>query len=645
MFTPSIIGSGLAGYRFLQSTKDTQMRTFENSPEVANDMTRFKERIASIQTVDELMDDRALLRVALGAFGLDEDINNTVFIRRVLESDLSDPASTANRLSDKRYLALAKTFNFGGTDGANLPGASAAELVAKELQALDSVDALFRDTALLDRMLKAFDLEQYKDQTVFLKTVLTSDLDDETSLPFRLSDPKFLAAARAFQGVELRLSPTLLANVSQDVATKLQGLGSSDDLVDDRILLRAVLSVYGLESETNNSFFIKQVLDSDLSDPTSFANSLRDPRYAELAAAFGFQELSASEGSIYAYVDLLESKLDGLYTADDLLGDAELLEATLEIYGLPNADADMVLLKDILESDLTDPLSEANQQTDERYKALAAAFGFQEIAAADAAHVAGGGTVDAAKRAEFKQDAQDTLFDLVEEVGGLRKPLTDAPAFTGDLGVMLAVTEFFGVPMGSRTGYSLRVIEAYGSDPDATYLPRTDMRYKTLYDAMDFNPAPEGRTYPAGFADAVTEMFLERQFEIKVGEVDSDLRLALSLERELTDAVNRVSTDDARWYTVLASQPLRAVFESAFGLPTSFAQLDLDRQVADLRTKTEQAFGTSEVEKLLDPEIIGQLRQRYLTSLGSTAVNPAVSLLANASSSGSSGTSLVNLLF
>ncbi|MCA8884283.1 MAG: DUF1217 domain-containing protein [Rhodobacteraceae bacterium] len=646
MFTPSIIGSGLAGYRFLQSTKDAQMQAFERAPEVANDMARFKERIKDIKTVDQLMDDRALLRVALGAFGLDEDIDNTVFIRRVLESDLTDPRSTANRLSDKRYQALAKTFNFAGTDGANLPGSSDMDDIRKELLAVGSVDALFQNTSLLDRTLKAFDLEQHKDQTVFLKTVLTSDLEDTTSLPYRLGDPKFVAVARAFQGVGIELSATLLSQVSKSVAAKLQGLGSPDDLLKDPILTRSVLSVYGLEDDRNNTFFLKQVLDSDLSDPASFANGLRDPRYAQMAADLGFQKAATAETSIYAYTDLLEDRLLGLGSSDDLLNDPELLRATLDILGLAD-DYDArfnkdVFLKSVLDSDLNDPLSVANLESDTRYQALASAFGFGEILTAEAAFVSGGGVLDAAVSAQIKEDAQSKLINLIDTVGARKTPLADVSAFFTDLDAMLAVTDFFAVPMGKLTSYTHRVMLAFADDPDALFLPRNDPRYRQMYDAMDFRPQSTERTYPAGFAEAVTEMFLERQFEIKVGEVDPDLRIALSMERELTEAANRVSTNDGRWFTVLASQPLRAVFEGAFRLPNSFAMLDIDRQVSDLKSKTEQAFGTSDIMELLAPDRLEQIRQRYLATIVPAAANPAVSLLA---SSGASQGPLLNLLF
>ncbi len=48
------------------------------------------------------------------------------------------------------------------------------------------------------------------------------------------------------------------------------------------------MKAYGLEDMTYAKAFMKQVLESDLSDPNSFANRLSDPRYKEFAAAFNF---------------------------------------------------------------------------------------------------------------------------------------------------------------------------------------------------------------------------------------------------------------------------------------------------------------------------------------------------------------------
>jgi hypothetical protein len=112
-FQPVIPQTGLAGWRFLQRTMDAQTRVFETRPDLTRDTAYFEAKISSINTAEELVSDRRLLRVALGAFGLQDDINNRFFIRKVLEGGVLREGSLANRLGDERYRDMSRAFGFG----------------------------------------------------------------------------------------------------------------------------------------------------------------------------------------------------------------------------------------------------------------------------------------------------------------------------------------------------------------------------------------------------------------------------------------------------------------------------------------------------------------------------------------------------
>lgn len=112
-YQPAIPIGGYAGWTFLQRTREVQQAAFDASPAIKRDVTYFRDNIASVGTASDLMADRRLLRVALGAFGLEEDINNSYFVQKILEDGTLDPEALANRLADKRYLDFAKTFGFG----------------------------------------------------------------------------------------------------------------------------------------------------------------------------------------------------------------------------------------------------------------------------------------------------------------------------------------------------------------------------------------------------------------------------------------------------------------------------------------------------------------------------------------------------
>lgn len=112
-FQPFVPTGGLAGWRFLQNTIETQKAAYGSSAVVQRDLDYFAENISSVETAEDLVSDYRLLSVALNAFGLGDDINNKFLIRKVLEEGTIEPEALSNRLSDKRYRELSKAFGFG----------------------------------------------------------------------------------------------------------------------------------------------------------------------------------------------------------------------------------------------------------------------------------------------------------------------------------------------------------------------------------------------------------------------------------------------------------------------------------------------------------------------------------------------------
>jgi hypothetical protein len=112
-YTPALPLTGYAGWVLLKRTMAAQQKAFTASAQIARDEDYFKSKIGQIKTAEDLVADRRLLKVALGAFGLDDDITSKFFIRKILESNTLDTSSLANRLSDKKYLQLASAFGFG----------------------------------------------------------------------------------------------------------------------------------------------------------------------------------------------------------------------------------------------------------------------------------------------------------------------------------------------------------------------------------------------------------------------------------------------------------------------------------------------------------------------------------------------------
>lgn len=112
-FQPILPLSGYTGWLFLQRTLESQTAAFERSPSIQRATDYFRENIGKIRTAEEFVNDRRLLEVGLGAFGLEEDINSKAFIRRILEDGTLKEGALALRLADKRYEAFSREFGFG----------------------------------------------------------------------------------------------------------------------------------------------------------------------------------------------------------------------------------------------------------------------------------------------------------------------------------------------------------------------------------------------------------------------------------------------------------------------------------------------------------------------------------------------------
>lgn len=112
-FQPLVPLGGYSGWLFLNRTLEQQQDAFNLSPANQRLTDNFRERIAEVETAEQLVDDRELLTVALGAFGLSDDINNKFFIRTILEEGTVDNDALANRLADNRYAEFSRTFGFG----------------------------------------------------------------------------------------------------------------------------------------------------------------------------------------------------------------------------------------------------------------------------------------------------------------------------------------------------------------------------------------------------------------------------------------------------------------------------------------------------------------------------------------------------
>jgi len=106
------MGSSLLQWRLLNRTKDRQMAMLANQPQIRREVAEFRKTLPLVSSAEELVKNEKAYRVTMVAFGLEDQIYARALVRKVLESDLSDPKSFAMRMSSVRFRELAAAFNF-----------------------------------------------------------------------------------------------------------------------------------------------------------------------------------------------------------------------------------------------------------------------------------------------------------------------------------------------------------------------------------------------------------------------------------------------------------------------------------------------------------------------------------------------------
>lgn len=164
-----------------------------------------------------------------------------------------------------------------------------------------------------------------------------------------------------------------------------------------------------------------------------------------------------------------------------------------------------------------------------------------------------------------------------------------------------------------------------------------DKQYQKLSAAFGFGDFATPRSKISDFPDKILAAYKTRNFEVAVGVQNDALRLAMNAEREVGDLAAKTTTsNDARWYSVLGSTPMRRVFEKALGLPTAFSTLDIDRQLEVMKEKSQAQLGTDQIadfgdaaamEKLLRRFLIRSDAEAYRSQYGASA---ALTLMSNA---------------
>lgn len=196
-----------------------------------------------------------------------------------------------------------------------------------------------------------------------------------------------------------------------------------------------------------------------------------------------------------------------------------------------------------------------------------------------------------------------------EKIGTIKT----AEALVADKRLLRVALGAFGLDADLSNTYFIKKVLSDGTlSTGALANKLADKQYAKLSKAFGFGDYSTPRTQISTFADDIMKSYKTRQFEIAVGESNSDMRLAMNAEREITALAKQSGSNDTKWYTIMGSPPLRTVFETTLGLPKSFAAIDIDQQLSVLQTKCANIFGSSNISQFSDPTKLEGLIRTFL---------------------------------
>lgn len=360
--------STLVNFRLYAEDMARSLDRVAAQPAVERDAAYYAANIGSVDTVDDLMSDRRLYTYALKAHGLSELNDSQALVRKILESDLSDPSSFVNRLSDMRYRSFAGAFDFTSASAErSLQSAAqtdrvieaysehrirAAGIAAEKASAYEariasvrSVDEFLADPILFEVAARIGGIDPAIASRDYIRGVLVStnttqlDVDDNDGLAWLSQqlnfdgDGKVPTGQRAQSDAGIALtryrfsiatgngnSPQAAAARVDYASEKLASIASAKALVDDPILFEVVTTAFGFDPSEETPAFVQSILQSDPQNPpnalsglptATAANIARKEKFAALNAAFDFAP--TGDGTAGPNGAIPAAALDGLF--------------------------------------------------------------------------------------------------------------------------------------------------------------------------------------------------------------------------------------------------------------------------------------------------------------------------------------------
>lgn len=389
----------------------------------------YKENIGNVKSVDEFLDNYQLYSYAMDAFGLGEMTYAKAFMKKVLESDLNDQNSFANKLTDERYREFAAAFNFTASTKTvqteaqldkmiGLYGTSITDMddsLAEETRyykaiigTVTNVDQLLQNDRARAYIFQVFSIDEKTYTYSHIRGLMTSDIAD----PDSYLNQKFGAAYNdAVEKLTMKGNIELHAEVTARIAAIDTSLAGTELTDEQRTALEAEKvtrqdQLTQLEAVLPPKSEWEAKLAAITAEQTTLSNAVTQyNKMAQLAAAFEFkndgtvaaggaQKADNIKVMTDAYIssaprvtptvatlnrDYFESKIGSIKTVDELLSDTRLLNYIKVAFDLNDLTIVTATIENILTSDLNDPNNYIATfgKNDKRYLAMRNAFNFK----------------------------------------------------------------------------------------------------------------------------------------------------------------------------------------------------------------------------------------------------------------------------
>lgn len=368
---------------------------------------------------------------------------------------------------------------------------------------------------------------------------------------------------------------------------------SAADLVSDRRLLEVALGAFGLQEDINNKFFVQKLLEEGSTNEDSLANRFSDSRYSAFVEAFGLgpgetNRVKQPQMSTEIISKYLASSFEvAAGQQDDTIRVALYAQRTLSDLASPAVKPPERLAAEAVAQAVTDFSSQI--QDDAEYFS-------ENIASITSAE-------------QLFEDERLLKFAL--EAFGLGADFEE-------------ITSFEASPEAPENLAKTRMLEVFEEGSISNVARANQLEnpsYKEISRAFGFGFAEDLKTNNSDFGDKILDQFVQSNFETPSSIEYNEPLVIVGGELILEPfKVNNMS-NDAKWFTIMGEPPLRALFEKAFNLPSSFGQIDLDQQLSILKERSDNIFGSDEVSFFADPKVVDDLVEKYVVRSQIAAFN------------------------